>query len=121
MTILIILGLVAVAFGTGYYLIKSGKVEDKNGNLIPDSVEEKIEDAKKIVNEVKTRAKRVAQETKDVVNAAKEVVKQSKDVIDAVKGTPRKGRKPAAKKTTHKTPVAPKTVVVQKKNRGPRK
>jgi topoisomerase IA-like protein len=100
MTILIILGLVAVAFGVGYYLIKSGKVEDTNGNLIPDVVEEKTAE---ILEEVKEKVEEVKKEVK--------------------KRAPRKTTtsKPAAKKTTTKKPVAPKTVVVEKKKRGPRK
>ena len=120
-SIFIILGLALVGVGVVVYLMKTGKIEDKDGNLIPDAVEEKVAEAKEVVKEVKTRAKRVAQETKDVVEAAKEVVKQSKDVVEAAKGTSRKGRKPAAKKTTApKKPVAPKTVVVEKKKRGPK-
>ena len=38
----------------------------------------------------------------DVKKAAKELVDQAEDVVEAAKGKPRKGRKPAAKKTTRK-------------------
>lgn len=101
-TFLIILGLVAIGAGVLVYLQKTGKIKDADGDLIPDVVEEKVEEVKEVAKKVKTRAKRVAEEAKDVVDAAKEVVKQSKDVVDAAKGGPRKGRKPAAKKATTK-------------------
>jgi gas vesicle protein len=98
-TFLFILGIVAVAAAVVIILQKTGKIKDANGDLIPDVIEEKVEEAKEVVKEVKTRAKRVAEEAKDVAEAVKEVVKQSKDVVTAAKGTPRKGRKPAPKKT----------------------
>lgn len=105
-TILIILGLAAVVAAVGIYLMKSGKIKDADGDLIPDVVEEKVEQAKEVAKEVKTRAKRVAKETKEVVEAAKKVVKEAKDVVDAAKGVePKKTRKPAAKKpSTKRTP-----------------
>jgi ABC-type Fe3+-hydroxamate transport system substrate-binding protein len=88
----IIISVIALLIiGTVIYLYKSGKIEDKDGNFIPDVIEEKVE-------EVKQRAARVADEVKDVAAAAKEVVKQSKDVVNAAKGnTTRKGRRPKAK------------------------
>jgi gas vesicle protein len=96
-TLLIIGALILVVVGISIYLTRSGKVEDKNNNMIPDKVEEKVNQAKQatknVANETKNRAKRVVQESKDVARAAKEVVKQSKDVVDAAKGGKRKGRK----------------------------
>jgi molybdopterin biosynthesis enzyme MoaB len=88
----IIISVIALLIiGTVIYLYKSGKIEDKDGDFIPDAIEEKVE-------EVKQRATRVAEEVKDVASAAKEVVKQSKDVVNAAKGnTTRKGRRPKAK------------------------
>jgi methyl-accepting chemotaxis protein len=97
-TFLIILGILAVLAGVTIYLQKTGKIKDADGDLIPDSIEEKIEEVKEVAKVVKARAKRVAEETNDVVKAVKEVAKQSKDVVIAVKGTPRKGRKPSTKK-----------------------
>ena len=99
MTTLIVIGVFVLFFGVIIYLEKTKIVEDKDGNLIPDVIEEKVEEAKEVVKEVKVRAQRVAEEVKDVTVAAKEVVKQSKDVVNAAKGnTSRKGRKPAPKK-----------------------
>jgi hypothetical protein len=99
MTVLLILIALVVAGAVTFFLMKTGKIEDKDGNNIPDVVEEKIEDVKEVVNVVKERAKRVVEETKDVVETAKKVVKQSKDVVGAAKGNgARKGRKPTTKK-----------------------
>jgi hypothetical protein len=88
----IIISVIALLIiGTVIYLYKSGKIEDKDGNFIPDVIEEKVE-------EVKQRAARVVEEVRDVATATKEVVKQSKDVVNAAKGnTTRKGRRPKAK------------------------
>jgi len=85
-TILFILGGITILVGVIYYFMKSGKIADKDGNLIPDVVEDAVEDVKKTAKEVKARAKNVA--------------KEAKDVVDAVKGTPKKRKKPASKKVT---------------------
>jgi hypothetical protein len=99
MTVLLILLALVVAGAVTFFLMKTGKIEDKDGNNIPDAVEEKLAEVKEVAKVVKERAKRVVEESKDVVEAAKKVVKQSKDVVSATKGgQARKGRKPAAKK-----------------------
>ena len=108
MIIIYILAALAIVAGVLVYLQKTGKVKDTDGDLIPDVVEEKIEQAEKVVKETKRRAKRVVEEAKDVAEAVKEVAKQSKDVVDAAKGKSRKGRKPAAKKATPKKKDTPK-------------
>ena len=91
MTIFIISAVIAVA--VIFALMKFGKIEDKDGNNIPDVVDEKVKKVKEVANEVKERAKRVSEEAADVVKAVKEVANQSKDVIDAAKGDKRKGKK----------------------------
>ena len=73
------------------YYIKKGKIADRDGDLIPDVVEDTIEEVKEKTAEIKRRAKAVKKELKDVVE-------ESKDVIDAVKGKKRRGRKPKTKK-----------------------
>ena len=104
-TILIILGLLVVAAGVYYYgFYQQGKINDRDGDYIPDEVEDTIEDVKEkvqdikevedTVKEVKRRTKRVKQEVKDVVDAAKNVVDQADDVVQAAKGKSRRGRKP---------------------------
>jgi hypothetical protein len=91
MTIFIISALVAVALI--FALMKFGKIEDKDGNNIPDVVDEKVKKVKEVAKEVKERAKRVSEEAADVVKAVKEVANQSKDVVEAAKGDKRKGKK----------------------------
>ena len=98
--LIIVVGVILVAALVTYFLTKSGKIKDADGNGIPDVIEEKVEEVKEVVKETKARAKRVKEEVADVVTAAKEVVKQVKDVTDAAKGKApiRKGRKPSTKK-----------------------
>ena len=91
MTIFIISAIVAVA--VIFALMKFGKIEDKDGNNIPDVVDEKVKKVKEVAKEVKERAKRVSEEAADVVKAVKEVANQSKDVVEAAKGDKRKGKK----------------------------
>jgi len=75
--ILILLVAGAMVYYFGFY--KKGKINDRDGDFIPDEVED-------TVKEVKRRAKNVKRELKDVK--------------DAVKGKKRKGRKPKMPKPT---------------------
>ena len=94
-TILVIIGLVAVLAAVYYFgFYKKGKINDRDGDLIPDEVEDAVEDVKKVAKEVKRRAKNVKQELKDVADATKEVLNQAGDVAAAAKGKTRRGRKP---------------------------
>lgn len=102
MTTLIVIIAFLLFFALVIYLEKTKIIKDKDGNLIPDAIEEKVEEVKEVVKEVKVRAQRVAEEVKDVTSAVKEVVKQSKDVVNAAKGNSSlRGRKPAPKKTSN--------------------
>ena len=96
LTIIIVLVVVAGIYYFGFY--KRGKINDADGDFIPDEVEEAVEDVKEAAKEVKRRAKRVKEEIKDVIDEAKEVADQVKDVVDAAKGKKRRGRKPKSKK-----------------------
>ena len=82
-TILIIIGLLAIAAGVGYVLIKKGKIKDSDGDFIPDVVEDKVDEVKgkvqKKVKAVKTRVKNVKDEIEDVVD-------ELEDVFQAIKG-----------------------------------
>jgi len=90
--ILVIIAVVVVIAAAIYYFgfYKKGKINDRDGDYIPDEIEDGVK-------EVKRRAKRVKSELKDVKAAAKNLASQSKDVVDAVKGKKRKGRKPKVK------------------------
>ena len=72
-----------------FYLIYlyTGKIQDKDKDLIADSAEE-------AAAEIKERAQRVVQEMKDVGAAVKEVGNQIGDIPSAVTGKTRTGRKP---------------------------
>ena len=73
--LLVVIG--AAIYYFGFY--KRGKINDRDGDYIPDEIEDTIE-------ETKRRAKAVKTELKDVKKATKEVVNQAGDVIDAAKG-----------------------------------
>ena len=96
LTVIIVLVVVAGIYYFGFY--KRGKINDADGDFIPDEVEEAVEDVKEAAKEVKRRAKRVKEEIKDVIDEAKDGADQVKDVVDAAKGKKRRGRKPKAKK-----------------------
>lgn len=95
---LFILVVIILAEGVVIYYIKKGKIADRDGDLIPDVVEDTILEVKEKAILAKLRAKAVKKELKDVADAAKEVINQAGDVVDAAKGKKRKGRKPRAKK-----------------------
>jgi|TARA_R110000823_G_scaffold268002_1_gene387974 predicted Holliday junction resolvase-like endonuclease len=95
---LFILVVTLLAVGAVVYYIKKGKIADRDGDLIPDVVEDTIEGVKEKAAEAKRRAKAVKKELKDVAEAAKEVINQAGDVVDAAKGKKRQGRKPKSKK-----------------------
>jgi hypothetical protein len=84
--IYIIIAAIVIAVAATYFMTKFGKIEDQDGDGIPDVVEEKIED-------VKYKAQRIKEEVGDVIEASKEVVAQIKDIKGAAKGETRKGRK----------------------------
>jgi DNA-binding protein H-NS len=92
-TVIIVLALLAIGVGTIIYLTKKSIIKDTDGDLIPDVVEEKVE-------EVKKRVERVKEEISDVVKIAKQFNPQITDVAEAANGKSksRKGRKPAPKK-----------------------
>ena len=89
--IVVILAIGAAVYYFGFY--KKGKINDRDGDYIPDEIEDAVEDVKDGVKEVKRRAKNVKKEIKDVVNAAKEVGNQIGYVGAAVKGKKRQGRR----------------------------
>tara|TARA_R110000803_G_scaffold22060_2_gene55093 strand:+ start:7736 stop:7987 length:252 start_codon:yes stop_codon:yes gene_type:complete len=79
-TVWIILGIVVILGFSLLYGYKTGKITDKDGDFIPDELEERVE--------------RVKEELVDVKNAIKEVGNQIGDIPKAIKGETRTGRKP---------------------------
>ena len=90
--IVVVLAIGAAVYYFGFY--KRGKINDRDGDYIPDEIEDAADKVKGAAKEVKRRAKNVKKELKDVVEAAKEVGNQVGDVAAAAKGKPRRGRKP---------------------------
>ena len=90
--VVVVLAVGAAVYYFGFY--KKGKINDRDGDYIPDEVEDAVEDVKKVAKEVKRRAKNVKQELGDVAAATKEVLNQAGDVAAAAKGKTRRGRKP---------------------------
>ncbi len=93
-----IIGLVVVVVIVGaaiYYFgfYKKGKINDRDGDLIPDEIEDAVEEIRKAAIEAKRRGKNVKNELKDVIAAAKELGNQIGDVGAAAKGKKRQGRK----------------------------
>ena len=79
-TILIILAILVVGAGVYYFgFYTKGKINDRDGDFIPDEIEDAVEDVKKVAKTVKRRAKKVKEEIKDVVN-------EIDDVLQAIKG-----------------------------------
>ena len=93
MTTILVILLLLVTAGAIYYFefYKKGKINDRDGDYIPDEIEDTIK-------ETKRRAKAVKKELKDVAVATKEVINQAGDVVEATKGKKRRGRKPKSKK-----------------------
>ena len=89
--IVVVLAIGAAVYYFGFY--KKGKINDRDGDYIPDEIEDAAADVKAAAKEVKRRAKNVKKEIKDVVEAAKEVGNQLGDVGTAAKGKKRQGRK----------------------------
>jgi hypothetical protein len=103
-TTLIVLAIVAIGAAAYFYLIASKKIEDKDGDFIPDVIEDKVKEVK---TEVKKRATAVKKQAKDLKVVAELAVDELQDVVNAAKGTKKKpaAKKPAAKKAPVKKVV----------------
>jgi hypothetical protein len=77
-TVFLILLALVVAGAVVFFLMKTGKIEDKDGNNIPDVIEEKIEDVKEVVSEVKEIVEKVTKvkKTQPKKPTEKKVVKK---------------------------------------------
>lgn len=89
-TIFIIISAIAIIGLALVILQRTGVIGDRDGDLIPDVVEDKADvvkaTVKKKVTKAKKELKKVAKEFKDVKKAVKSVVSESKDVLDVVAG-----------------------------------
>ena len=56
-----------VGAGIFFYMIKSGRIADRDKDFIPDAVEDAAEEAKKRVQSVKVEAKQVGKAVKSAV------------------------------------------------------
>ncbi len=90
--IVVVLVIGAAIYYFGFY--KKGKINDRDGDLIPDEIEDAVAEIKAAALEAKRRGKNVKNELKDVLAAAKELGNQMGDVAKAAKGKKRQGRKP---------------------------
>lgn len=98
----------ALVIGVTIFLIKKGKIKDSDGDLIPDVIEDKVED---IIEDVEEKVQdikkdielKVKQIKDDVVDHLGEVKEDLGEIVkEAVaKPTKRRGR-PAAKKSNGK-------------------
>ena len=77
-TFLIILAVIAIGGTFAYFGMKSGKIEDKNNNNIPDAIETKIEEAKVVAEKVKKVAKKAEKVAKTIVVEKKKPVAKKK-------------------------------------------
>lgn len=89
-TLLIIFLVVLLGGAVTFLLMKTGQIADKDGNNIPDAIEDTAQEAKR-------RAQRISEELGDVGDSIKEVARQTGDIVDAAKGEKRKGRKRKSK------------------------
>jgi len=86
-TFLVILGLLVIGAGVYYFLIKTGKIKDEDGDFIADAAEEKFEDIKEDVEEVVEKTKKRVKKVKEEIG---DVVEELGDVVSAIKGKPTK-------------------------------
>ncbi len=91
-TFLIILGIVVVIAGIYFFLIKTGKIADKDGDLIADDIEDAIDDVKEVADKVKKTVKTVKTRAKKVKAEIEDVVDELQDVVQAIKGKPTKSK-----------------------------
>jgi ABC-type transporter Mla subunit MlaD len=96
--------IVLIGAGVYYYFYTQGKINDRDGDYIPDEIEDTIEEVKEtvedvkeavedVIEEVQERVEAVTGELVDVKEAIKEVVDQAGDVVEAAsKGKKRRGR-----------------------------
>ena len=95
-TFLIIIGIVAIAAGIYFFLIKTGKIGDRDGDYIADEIEDTIDDVKEVVNKAKRKVNKTVKTVKTRVNKVidelEDVGEELSDVLAAIKGKPTKSK-----------------------------
>ena len=87
-TFFILAGVLAVAVIAIVALQKTGKVADTDGDLIPDVVEDTVEEVKVKAKKAKAKAKKAVKTAKAVVEEVKETIEEAKDIVEAAQGLP---------------------------------
>ena len=89
-TFLIIIGIVAIAAGIYFFLIKTGKIGDRDGDYIADDIEDAIDDVKEEVNKAKAKVNKKVKAVKarvdNVIDELEDVGEEISDVLAAIKG-----------------------------------
>jgi len=88
-TILIILGVLVIGAAAVYFLTKTGKIADSDGDNIPDAVEDVIDDIEDKFEDIKEDIEDAVDEVK---KRAKDVKRELADVASAIKGKPTKAK-----------------------------
>ena len=95
-TFLIIIGIVAIAAGIYFFLIKTGKIGDRDGDYIADDIEDAIDDVKDEVNKAKRKVNKTVKQVKTrvdkVIDELEHVGEEISDVFAAIKGKPTKSK-----------------------------
>ena len=96
--VLIIIAVLVVAAGVYYFgFYKRGKINDVDGDFIPDEVEdayekaedfveEAVKDGKELLDDAKAKAKQIKKTYKAVKEELQDVIEEVKDVGSAFKG-----------------------------------
>jgi len=95
-TFLSIIGIVAIAAGIYFFLIKTGKIGDRDGDYIADGIEDTIDDVKDEVNKAKAKVNKKVKAVKarvdNVIDELEDVGEEISDVLAAIKGKPTKSK-----------------------------
>ena len=81
-TILIIIGLLLLVAGGVIYFVKKGKLSDRDGDLIPDVVEDTIEELAKTAKEINKKAK-AGKKSKKVTKSSLRAMKKAELISTA--------------------------------------
>jgi gas vesicle protein len=84
-TFLIMIGIIVILGIAIIILQKTGKIEDEDEDLIPDVIEDSIEEVKAKTAKAKSKFQELKKEIDDVVREGKEAIDEIQDVVEEVK------------------------------------